>query len=61
MTNWFRRSRPAPIEAVYDFVDTVEFINALMAQELAESEAPLGGYLSPDARPSASAASSVTA
>jgi hypothetical protein len=38
MTKWFRRKRPAPVEAVRDFVDTVEFINVLLAKELAEQE-----------------------
>ena len=36
MTNWFRRKRPAPVEAVRDFVDTIEFINVLLAQESAQ-------------------------
>jgi hypothetical protein len=41
MLNWFRRKRPAPVEAVRDFVDTIEFVNGLLARELAEREQSL--------------------
>jgi hypothetical protein len=36
MPNWFRRKRIAPTDAVRDFVDTVEMINALLLQEASE-------------------------
>ncbi len=50
MPNWFRRKRPAPVEAVRDFVDTIEFINLLLAKELAEQETTLGAMRVSDAR-----------
>jgi hypothetical protein len=49
MMKWFRRKRPAPVEAVRDFVDTIEFINVLLAKELAEQEARLGSARAVDA------------
>jgi len=49
MPNWFRRKRPAPVEAVRDFVDTIEFINVLLAKELAERETTLGAMRVSDA------------
>jgi hypothetical protein len=44
MPTWFRRKRPAPTEAVRDFVDTIEFINVLLAREQAEQERSIGSY-----------------
>jgi len=44
MRTWFRRQRPAPTEAVRDFVDTIEFINVLLAREQAEQERTIGSY-----------------
>jgi hypothetical protein len=49
MMKWFLRKRPAPVEAVRDFVDTIEFINVLLAKELAEQEARLGSARAVDA------------
>lgn len=43
MLNWFRRRpRPAAVDAVRDFVDTVEFVNVLLAREQAERDQTLG-------------------
>ncbi len=44
MPRLFRRKRPSPLEAVRDFVDTMEFINVLLAEESAERETTLGAY-----------------
>jgi hypothetical protein len=44
MLSLFRRKRPSPLEAVRDFVDTMEFINVLLAEESAERETTLGAY-----------------
>lgn len=49
MPNWFRRKSPAPIEAVRDFVDTIEMINALLSKESAEQQSRLGSMGASDA------------
>lgn len=41
MKNWFHRKSLSSVEAVRDFVDTIEFINVLLAKESAQRDATL--------------------